>query len=68
MDYALEEETYNKALYIVIGILALMVMIAVMDIMTGGSLFKSLVCAMVWYLPFTGSTLTAYLNCGAIPI
>jgi hypothetical protein len=68
METAMEEETYNKVIYIIIGILAIIIFIFVLDVMTGGTLFSSIVCAMVWYLPFSGSVLSGYLGCGGIPL
>ena len=67
METAMEEETYNKAIFIIMGILGLIILIAVIDIMTGGTLFRSLVCSMLWYLP-GNNLLPAYLNCGSIPL
>ena len=68
METALEEETYSKVIYIIIGVLTIVMIIIVLDIMTGGDLFRSLVCAMVWYLPLTGSVLAGYLGCGGIAL
>jgi hypothetical protein len=68
METAMEEETYSKVIYIIIGILALIIFIIVLDVMTGGTLFSSIACAMVWYMPFSGSVLSGYLGCGGIPL
>jgi hypothetical protein len=68
METAMEEETYNKVVYIIIGILAIIIFIFVLDVMTGGTLFSSIVCAMVWYLPFSGPIVAPYVGCGGIPL
>ncbi|MFH1229386.1 MAG: hypothetical protein V1678_03100 [Candidatus Aenigmatarchaeota archaeon] len=68
METALEEETYEKMIYIVIGILVVVVTIVIMDLMTGGTLFKNLVCAIVWYLPLSGNVGASYVGCGGIPL
>jgi hypothetical protein len=68
METALEEETYEKMIYIVIGILVVVVTVVIMDLMTGGTLFKDLVCAIVWYLPLSGTTLSPYIGCGGIAL
>ena len=64
----MEEETYNKVIYIIMGILAIIAFIFVLDVMTGGTLFSSIVCAMTWYLPFSGPPITPYIGCGGIPL
>ena len=66
METAVEEETYSKVIYIIIGILALIVFVMVLDILGGGHLIRNLTCAMVFYLPLTGTPLSAYLGCGGI--
>jgi len=68
METAMEEESYNKVIYIVLGILAIIIFIFLLNIMTGGNLFSSLVCGMVWYLPLSGPLLTNYLGCGGIAL
>ncbi|MFH0929441.1 MAG: hypothetical protein V1818_03740 [Candidatus Aenigmatarchaeota archaeon] len=68
METAMEEEAYTKVVIIIVGILAVVLFVALLDIMTGGTLFRSLICSMVWYLPLTGTNLVAYLNCGAVPL
>jgi len=68
METALEEETYSKVIYIIIGILALVITVIILDVVTGGTLFKSIVCAMVWYLPVTGGVVAGYIGCGGIPL
>ncbi|MBN2202979.1 MAG: hypothetical protein JW700_02250 [Candidatus Aenigmarchaeota archaeon] len=68
METGMEEETYSKIIFIIIGAMAIVVMIIILDIMTGGNLFSSLLCSMVWWLPFSGSNLVPYLNCGSIPL
>lgn len=68
METELEEESYNKIILIIIGILVIIISVVLLDIMTGGSLFSSLVCMMVWYLPFSGSVLSGYLGCAGIPL
>jgi pheromone shutdown protein TraB len=67
METAMEEETYSKVIYIIIGILALIIFVIVLDVMTGGTLFSSIACAMVWYTPFN-SVVAGYLGCGGIPL
>jgi hypothetical protein len=67
METEMEEETYSKVIYIIIGILVLIILAAVMDVMTGGSLFGDLVCAMLWHMPFN-PLLPGYTGCGGIPI
>ena len=68
MEFEMEEETYSKIVIILIGILALIIFAVLLDIMTGGTLFRSLLCAIAWYMPLTGPNLAAYLNCGAVPL
>jgi heme/copper-type cytochrome/quinol oxidase subunit 4 len=68
METALEEETYSKVIYIIVGILAIILTVVILDVMTGGSLIKTLVCGMVWYLPVSGSVLAGYLGCGGIAL
>jgi len=68
METAMEEETYSKVIYIIIGLLAIVITIVILDVMTGGRLFSKIVCAMVWYLPFGGSVMAGYLGCGGIPL
>ena len=68
MEAELEEETYHKVIYIIIGVLEIIIMIAILDLMTGSNLFKSIVCSMVWYLPFNGNILPGYLGCSGIPL
>lgn len=68
METALEEETYSNVIYIIIGILAIVITVIILDVVTGGTLFRSIVCAMVWYLPFSGSVLAGYVGCGGIAL
>ena len=67
METDMEEQTYSKIMYIIIGILAVIVLIFVLDLMTGRKLFQSLTCAILWYMPF-GRTLVGYLNCQGVPL
>jgi hypothetical protein len=67
METGIEEEVYKKVIYIVIGVLAVIVFIILMDTLTGGNLFKSLVCSILWWMP-SGSVNVGYLGCGAIPL
>jgi hypothetical protein len=67
METAFEEETFHKIIYIILAILCIILIIVILDVMTGGTLFGSIVCMMVWYLPITGPTLTPYL-CSGVPI
>jgi len=68
METEMEEETYNKVIYIIIGIFAVLIFIIILDVMTGGSLFKDIVCSIVWYLPFSGPLLPGYIGCSGVPI
>lgn len=67
METAVEEETYGKVIYIIIGLLSLIVLVIVLDILTGGHLINTLVCSMVFYLPVTGTSLAGYIGCN-VPI
>jgi multisubunit Na+/H+ antiporter MnhG subunit len=68
METQIEEETYSKVMYIIIGILAVIVFIIILDVMTGGSLFRTLVCSIVFYIPLTGPVTSTYIGCGGIPL
>jgi len=68
MEAEFEEEIYTKIMLIVVAILVIIVLVFILDIIVGGTLFKSLLCSIVWYLPFTGRQLPGYLGCQAIPI
>ena len=61
MQSEVQEETFTKVLYIVIGIFALITIIFVLDVMSGGYLFDTIVCMLVWYIPFSGPVLTTYV-------
>jgi predicted membrane channel-forming protein YqfA (hemolysin III family) len=63
METEMEEETFSKVIYIVIGILTVILFIIILDIMTGGSLFCTLVGSIVFFIPLTGSVLAHYLKC-----
>jgi len=63
METEVEEETYSKVIYIVIGILSVIIFIIILDVMTGGNLFCTLVSSIVFYIPISGSTLAHYLRC-----
>lgn len=63
METEMEEETFSKVIYIVIGILTVILFVVILDIMTGGNLFCTLVSSIVFYIPLTGSVLAHYLKC-----
>jgi hypothetical protein len=67
METGMEEQTYSKVMYIIIGILSVIVLAFVIDVMTGGSVFRSLTCSILWYMPF-GRTMVGYVDCGSIPL
>ena len=63
-----EEETYSKIVFILLAILVVIMFIFILDIMTGGRLFQSMLCMIVWYVPVVGPQLPGYLECYAIPL
>jgi hypothetical protein len=68
METQMEEETYSKIIYIIIGIITVILFIIILDIMTGGRLFSTLVCSMAFYIPLTGGVLSHYLGCGGVAL
>lgn len=63
----LEEESYSKILIIILAILVVIIFIFVLNIMTGGTLFRDIASMIAWALPF-GDMLKGYLGVHAIPI
>ncbi len=64
----LEEETYSKMVFILIAILVVVTFIFILDIITGGTLFQTILCMVVWAIPGVGRQMPGYVGCHAIPI
>lgn len=72
VEYEFQEETYTRVGLIILLILGVIIIIFVIDIVTGGKisqgLVKPLVCLLVYWTPIIGSVLAGYVGCGAIPL
>lgn len=59
------EEAYSKIGFIFLAILVVIMVIFILDMMTGGSLFQSILCMIVYFAPVE---VQGYLGCQLIPI
>jgi len=68
-----EEQSMSKITLIILCILSAIVFAFILyDIMTGGSIIKSIICPLVWSLPGIfgpmGKFLPSYIGCNILPI
>lgn len=59
------EETYSKIGFILLGILVVIMFLFILNMMTGGSLFQSILCMIAYFAPVE---VQGYLGCQLIPI
>ena len=67
MEFELEQETFSKMIYILIGVVVLIAFVFILDVIFfGGNVFvRNTACLLVWFNPI--NILPGYLGCQAIP-